>query len=71
MESAGLSHSATAVAGLYADLVDAFVLDERDAAEADAIRACGLEVLTADTLATGSGRVALAEVVLSLVQPAQ
>ena len=64
MSAAGLPHTATAVAGLYADILDGFVLDERDAPEADAIGASGLEVLLADTLATGAGRVALAEAVL-------
>lgn len=64
MASAGLDHSATAVAGLYADFADTFVLDERDAAEADAIRRLGPEVVTADTLATGDGRIRLAETVL-------
>ncbi|HYH51969.1 MAG TPA: 2-phospho-L-lactate transferase CofD family protein [Acidimicrobiia bacterium] len=65
LESAGIPHTATAVAGLYADLLDVFVLDARDSAEADEIRALGLDVLPADTLAAGEARVALAEVVLS------
>ena len=65
MSASGLSHTATAVAGLYAGIVDGFVLDERDATEADSIRALGLDVLTADTLAPpGPGRVRLAEAVL-------
>lgn len=67
MESAGLAHTGTAVAGLFADLVNGFVLDDRDASEQGAIEALGLHVVTADTLATGTGRVALAEAVLSLV----
>ena len=66
MTAAGLAHTATAVAGLYADILDGFVLDERDAGEADAVRALGVDVLPADTLATGAGRVALAEAVLTL-----
>jgi LPPG:FO 2-phospho-L-lactate transferase len=65
MAAAGLPHSATAVAGLYADIAEGFVLDERDAAEADGIRALGVDVVLADTLATGTGRVALAEAVLA------
>jgi hypothetical protein len=69
MAAAGLRHSATAVAGLYAGLAGTFVLDGRDAAEADDIRALGLEVVTADTLATGPGRVALAEAVLATARP--
>jgi len=66
MSAAGLEHSATGVAGLYADILDAFVLDERDSAESDAITALGVPVLTADTLAKGDGRVALARAVLAL-----
>jgi LPPG:FO 2-phospho-L-lactate transferase len=66
LESAGLDHTATAVAGLYADLVDGFVLDERDAAEQGSIESLGLQVVAADTLATGPARVTLAESVLSL-----
>jgi hypothetical protein len=55
------------VAGLYAGIVDGFVLDERDIDEADAIRTLGLEVLAADTLATGDGRVSLAKGVLDFI----
>jgi len=66
MAAAGLPHTATAVAGHYAGIVDRFVLDERDAGEADAIRALGLDVFLADTLARDEGRVALAEAVLAL-----
>ena len=65
MGAAGLDHSATAVAGLYADVLDVFVLDERDSAESEAIAALGVRVVTADTLATGAGRVALARTVLA------
>lgn len=66
MESAGHAHTATAVAHLYADFVNAFVLDERDASERPAIEQLGLAVTTTDTLATGAGRVALAQLVLTL-----
>ena len=66
MAAAGLPHSATAVAGLYADIAEGFVLDERDVAEAHGIRALGLDVVVGDTLATGPGRVALAEATLGL-----
>ncbi len=66
MAAAGLEHTATAVAGFYADLLDGFVLDERDADQADSIRSPGVEVALADTLATGGGRVALAEAVLGV-----
>jgi LPPG:FO 2-phospho-L-lactate transferase len=67
MAAAGLPHTAAAVAGLYAGIVDGFVLDERDIDEADAIRTLGLEVLAADTLATGDGRVSLAKGVLDFI----
>jgi LPPG:FO 2-phospho-L-lactate transferase len=65
MSAAGLEHSATGVATLYADVLDGFVLDERDTAESEAITALGVHVVTADTLATGDGRVALARSVLA------
>lgn len=65
MAAQGLDHSATAVATLYADVVDGFVLDERDRAETDAIAALGVAVVTADTLATGAARTALAKTVLA------
>jgi LPPG:FO 2-phospho-L-lactate transferase len=65
MTAAGLPHTAAAVAALYAGILDAFVLDERDAAESDAIRSLGLDVVVADTLATGADRVALAGAVLA------
>jgi LPPG:FO 2-phospho-L-lactate transferase len=66
LAAAGVEHSATAVATLYADFADAFVLDRRDAGESDPIRALGLGVVTADTLAAGVDRTALAETVLAL-----
>ena len=66
MAAAGLEHTATAVAGFYADLLDGFVLDERDADQAESIRSPGVEVALADTLATGGRRVALAEAVLGV-----
>jgi LPPG:FO 2-phospho-L-lactate transferase len=67
LAAAGLAHTASAVAGIYAGIVDVFVLDGRDAGEAAAIRALGLDVLPSDTLAGGRGRVALAEAVLDLI----
>jgi LPPG:FO 2-phospho-L-lactate transferase len=66
MESAGLTHTATAVARLYADCLNGFVLDERDASERPAIEGLGLAVTTADTLATGAARIDLAQLVLTL-----
>ncbi|HEV7861294.1 MAG TPA: 2-phospho-L-lactate transferase [Acidimicrobiia bacterium] len=68
MAAAGLEHTATAVAALYADVTDGFVLDQRDALEAPAITSLGPEVVIADTLARGPARVTLAETVLALVR---
>jgi LPPG:FO 2-phospho-L-lactate transferase len=67
MSAVGLPHTAIAVAGLYADIIDRFVVDERDSREVDAIRALGVDVLAANTLAKGDGRVALAEAVLDFI----
>ena len=66
MAAAGLPHTATAVAGLYAGIVDTFVLDERDASERPAIEQLGLAVTTADTLPLAPSRVDLARLVLTL-----
>jgi LPPG:FO 2-phospho-L-lactate transferase len=66
MEARGLVHRAAAVAGLYAGLVDGFVLDERDASQAAEIAALGMRVLCADTLAPSpDGRTRLADSVLA------
>jgi LPPG:FO 2-phospho-L-lactate transferase len=69
LASAGLDHTATAVAALYAGLADTFVLDERDASESAAIEGLGMSVVQADTLATGRGRITLAECVLAAFPP--
>jgi LPPG:FO 2-phospho-L-lactate transferase len=67
MEARGLVHRAAAVAGLYAGLVDGFVLDERDASQSAEIAALGMRVLCADTLAPSpEGRTRLADAVLAL-----
>lgn len=50
MESAGLTPTATSVARLYADFIDVFVLDERDADLRPEIEALGLRVLVTNTL---------------------
>jgi LPPG:FO 2-phospho-L-lactate transferase len=61
----GMEVSATTVARLFRDIVDHFLLDQQDAAEAPAIRALGLEVTTAQTLmGTTEEKVALARTVL-------
>jgi LPPG:FO 2-phospho-L-lactate transferase len=51
MMSRGLEHTATSVAGLYSNLLTAFVLDIRDGHQVPAVEARGLEVVLADTLA--------------------
>lgn len=50
MAAHGLPHSATAVAELYRDIVDVFVLDEVDHQEAEQIEALGMMVVLAPTL---------------------
>jgi LPPG:FO 2-phospho-L-lactate transferase len=63
----GLEHRASAVASCYRDLVQAFVLDDHDAAEADAIEALGLTVVVTPTLVTDAAAGdRLARTVLSL-----
>ena len=50
LPAAGAESSATGVARLYADFCDTFVLDRRDAAEAEAIEALGMRAATLDTI---------------------
>ncbi len=50
MAAHGLPHRAAAVAGLYRDIVDVFVLDEVDHQEAAQIEALGMMVVLAPTL---------------------
>lgn len=51
LASLGLPHRASTVAAMYADFVDAFVVDEADAAdEVAAIAACGVVPIVASTL---------------------
>lgn len=52
LPSMGVEVSARGVAGLYADLCDAFVLDTVDAASADDIAALGMHAVVAPTLMT-------------------
>jgi len=61
-----LAHTASAAAGILADLLDVFVLDEADADQGGAISALGVEVRTASTLIARDERAAddLALVVL-------
>lgn len=68
MRAEGLEVSAKGVATLYRDWIDGFVFDERDAGEAAAIEALGLEVALLDTLmvdAAASRRVAEAALLLA------
>ena len=50
MAMAGLAVSPAGVARAYAPWLDVLVFDERDRAEADAVRAAGVEAIAADTL---------------------
>lgn len=50
LASRGLPHRAAAVAELYRDVADLFVLDEADDSEADSIAALGMRVIVAPTL---------------------
>ncbi|MGQ0466247.1 MAG: 2-phospho-L-lactate transferase [Sporichthyaceae bacterium] len=54
LASLGLPHTATSAAALLADLIDVFVLDHADAAEAGEIEKLGADVVCADTLDAGS-----------------
>jgi LPPG:FO 2-phospho-L-lactate transferase len=56
MPTAGLSASPAGVARAYAPWLDVLVFDERDRAEAPAVRAAGAEAVTADTLMTDRER---------------
>jgi LPPG:FO 2-phospho-L-lactate transferase len=51
----GVEVSARGVAGLYRDLIDAWVLDERDAEQSADIEAMGLRVRAMDTLMRDAG----------------
>lgn len=62
--------SARGVAGMYADLADAFVFDDQDAKETDDIAAFGLRAVTAQTMMhTPSDAEALARVALAAARP--
>jgi LPPG:FO 2-phospho-L-lactate transferase len=52
MEQLGLSPSALEVARHYRGLLRGFVMDREDAAQADAVRALGMDVLVTDTVMT-------------------
>jgi LPPG:FO 2-phospho-L-lactate transferase len=66
-----LRHEASArrVALEYLKLIDGFVIDLQDAANAEDVRACGIEVLVANTvMRTVEDRTALARAVLAFAQ---
>ena len=68
LASAGLVPTATSVARLYADFLDAFVLDERDAVLAPEIEALGLRVLVTNTLMdSAASKARLAQEILALL----
>jgi len=50
LRALGFEASAVGVAGLYSDFLDAFVIDQKDAAEAERVEALGVEVVVADTV---------------------
>ncbi len=50
MTGIGLEASSTQIAKLYSDFIDAIVIDEKDAPEADAIRQLGIETFVLDTI---------------------
>ncbi len=56
MRSLGHEVSALGVARLYAGLIDVFVLDEVDAALADAVEALGLRAIVCGTMMTSTAR---------------
>ncbi|HEY5656861.1 MAG TPA: 2-phospho-L-lactate transferase [Myxococcota bacterium] len=65
----GIEVSARAVAGLYADFLDGFVLDQRDAEQAADVEHLGLRVRVVDTLMRDEPvRVALARAALELAR---
>ncbi|MDH3521360.1 MAG: 2-phospho-L-lactate transferase [Myxococcales bacterium] len=68
----GIEVSARGVARLYADLLDGFVLDQRDAAQAAEIEALGMRVCAVDTLMrTPDLATALARTALALARTAR
>jgi LPPG:FO 2-phospho-L-lactate transferase len=65
MRGLGLRASAAAVAALYRDFVNVFVLDEVDAAETPEVEALGMKAIVTNTVMTDqAARVALARAVL-------
>ncbi len=70
MEELGVPVTAAAIAGHYRDLLDGFILDDADRAEADALVAGGLAVAATRTvMSTLEDRVRLAEFALGFAVP--
>jgi len=69
MGELGLAVSASAVAQYYGRLLDGFVLDEIDAAQAESISALGPRTCASQTIMrTAADKVALAEVTLAFAR---
>lgn len=66
LSSLGHEPTALGVARIYADLLDVFVIDQRDAALADDIRALGLDIVVLQTIMGGTtDRIRLADEIQS------
>lgn len=66
MQELSMPASAQAVASYYGDLLDGFVIDERDAAQAEAIESLGIKVLVTQTVMTDlSDKIDLAQQVIN------
>lgn len=55
LSAAGIEHDPVAIARHYADLIDAYVLDEADAADAEAVARLGIEPLVAPVIDRAGG----------------
>jgi LPPG:FO 2-phospho-L-lactate transferase len=67
----GIAPTTASIARLYRDVIDALVIDRRDARAADAVRALGIRPIVTDTLMTTPGRARrLAAVVLDALDAA-
>ncbi len=69
LASAGIEHDPVAVARHYAGLIDAYVLDEADQADSDAVSQLGIRPLIAPTIDLRDGP-RLAATLLALLPPA-
>ena len=61
--------SAAAVAGIYRDFLDVFVLDRRDRHLCDSVAAMGIEVVDLETVMVSTeSKVALAQSILEILE---